>query len=195
MGIRHQCAVAGVLATALTMLPLGAASARQNDSQGNSDRAVHPVIQEYGGVIPRSDDNTNQPDPDKTYHVIFDVFHGGDDPAKLNPQLDRLARAVNVFAAHGVDPDHLDFVAILHGDSTRSVMTEQAYQKRFGVANPDSDVIAALEQAGVQMEVCGQALSRRDISEEMVNSQVDVTPSSLVTLAMYGQKGYAYERF
>ncbi|OHV10041.1 hypothetical protein BH688_09910 [Kushneria phosphatilytica] len=167
----------------------------QNDTGDPSADAVHPVIKHYGGVIPRSDDNTNQPDPDKTYHVIFDVFHGGDDTSKLNPQLDRLARAVNVFAAHGVDPEHLDFVAILHGGSTRSVMTEKAYQQRFGVENPDTDIIAALEKAGVQVEVCGQALSRRNISEEMVNQQVDVTPSSLVTLAMYGQKGYAYERF
>ncbi|WP_299257106.1 DsrE family protein [uncultured Kushneria sp.] len=157
------------------------------------DHALYPAIENFGGIAERHD-TVDVPDPDKHYKVIFDVVRGGDDPRSINPGLMRVARAVNVFAAAGVPLENLDFVAIIHGDATRSVVNSSVYDQWFGVDNPNEPLVHALTQAGVHVRVCGQVLNHWKIADSEVNDEIDITPSALSTLAIYGNQGYAYER-
>ncbi len=157
------------------------------------DHALYPAIEHFGGIADRHD-TVDVPDPNKHYQVIFDVVSGSNDPRTINPGLMRVARAVNVFAAAGVPLEHLNFIAIIHGDATRSVVNSSVYEKWFGIENPNVALVSALKEAGVKVRVCGQVLNHWQIADEDVNDEIEITPSALTTLAIYGNEGYAYER-
>ncbi|WP_438766680.1 DsrE family protein [Kushneria sp. TE3] len=157
------------------------------------EQAHYPAIEKFGGIAERHD-TIDVPDPNKHYQVIFDVVSGSDDPRTINPGLMRVARAVNVFAEAGVPLENLDFVAIIHGDATRSVVNSGVYNKWFGFDNPNVALVHALTEAGVRVRVCGQVLNHWKIADADVNDEIGITPSALSTLAIYGNEGYAYER-
>lgn len=180
------------LISAAVLMVLFAAVIPRKPSAG-IDHARYPAIEKFGGIAERHD-TVDVPDPEKHYQVIFDVVSGSDDPRAINPGLMRVARAVNVFAEAGVPLEHLDFVAIIHGDATRSVVTSSVYDEWFSVDNPNEPLVHALTKAGVKVRVCGQVLNHWKIADSEVNNEIGITPSALSTLAIYGNKGYAYER-
>ena len=187
---RHWMLTALILAAVLMVLFAAAIPRKQAAS---IDHANYPAIEKFGGIAERHD-TVDVPDPDKHYRVIFDVVSGSNDPRTINPGLMRVARAVNVFADAGVPLENLDFVAIIHGDATRSVVASNLYDEWYGVDNPNAPLVHALNKAGVRVEVCGQVLSHWKIADADVNKEIGITPSALTTLAIYGNKGYAYER-
>lgn len=153
----------------------------------------YPAIQGYGPVhpLPKA---AEQPSPKKIYKVVFDVTKGGKGKSKVNPGLDHVARAVNVFASAGVPLSHLKFVAVIHGPATPSVLKDHKYREKFGTSNPNVKLIAALRKAGVKVEVCGQALADNHFKHQWVDSKVTITLSALSDLAIYGDRGYAFEK-
>ena len=153
----------------------------------------YPAIKGYGPVHPRPN-AAMQPDKQTIYKVVFNVTAGSKDMSKPNPGLGHVARAVNVFASAGVPLDHLRFVAVVHGAATASVLDDKAYMQNFKTANPNLKLIAALRKAGVKVEVCGQALSDNHIANAAVNPQVTITLSALSDLAIWGDRGYAFEQ-
>lgn len=153
----------------------------------------HPAIANFGTIHPRPN-AAEQPQADQHYKVVFDISSASDEADMLNAGLDHVARAVNVFASAGVPVDDLDFVAVVHGPATSAVLTDAAYAKEVGGKNPNTALIAALKHAGVKIEVCGQALADHHYADDEVNPAVITTLSALSTLAIYGDKGYAYEK-
>lgn len=180
-----------LLTAALFMIALAALVPRT--SSVGTRQLNYPVIEDFGGVAERQD-RIDVPDPAGHYRVIFDVVNEAEDPQRLSPGLMRVARAVNVFAAEGVPPAQLDFVVIIHGSATRSVVNHEVYRRWFGIDNPNAALVEALKDTGVQVRVCGQVLSHWDVANEEVNEDIDITPSALTTLALYGNRGYAYQR-
>ncbi|MGD8379782.1 MAG: DsrE family protein [Gammaproteobacteria bacterium] len=157
-----------------------------------SNEAVFPVIKGYGGVHPLPDAAV-QPEKDKVYKAVFDIAsdakHGD-----VNSALFHVARAVNVFASAGIPTSHLKFVAVIHGAATHEVMDNEHYQKKFGMDNPNLDLIAKLKAAGVSVQVCGQALAGEGIEHAWVDKNVTITLSALSDNVIYGNMGYAYIR-
>ena len=133
---------------------------------------------------------TLRPGATATYKAVFDVTRAGD-ASKINPGLDHIARAVNVFAAAGVPLTHLKFTVIVHGPATPVVLDEKSFQAKFGHANPDLAVIEALKKAGVQLLVCGNALGDMGYTPSEVNPDVKVALSALSTLIILQDQGYA----
>jgi intracellular sulfur oxidation DsrE/DsrF family protein len=133
---------------------------------------------------------TLRPSATATYKAVFDVTRAGD-ASKINPGLDHIARAVNVFAAAGVPLTHLKFTVIVHGPATPVVLDEKSFQAKFGHANPDLAVIEALKKAGVQLLVCGNALGDMGYTPSEVNPDVKVALSALSTLIILQDQGYA----
>lgn len=132
-----------------------------------------------------------RPDVDATYKAVFDVTKAAASPDEMNPGLSHIARAVNVFAAAGVPTSHLRFTVIIHGPATPVVLNDEEFQRKFGHANPDAAVIAALTRAGVQVMVCGNALGDMQFTPAQVNSNVKVALSALSTLIILQDQGYA----
>ncbi len=95
-------------------------------------------------------------------------------------------------ALAGVPLSNLHIVAILHGKATSSVLDNKHYKEKFGVNNPNIAVFMALQQAGVTVEVCGQAMLDHHYQLVWANPYVKPTLSALSTLIIYGNQGYAY---
>lgn len=151
-----------------------------------------PAIKEYGPVHvwPNA---VVRPNAHATYKALFDVTAAGK-PDAVNPGLDHIARAVNVFAAEGVPLGHLKFAVIIHGPATPIVLSDKAFQAKFGHPNPNLAIIADLKKAGVNVMVCGNALGDMSFTPAEVNPDIRVALSALSTLIIMQDQGYALIR-
>lgn len=157
---------------------------------GETGKWQYPEIDNFGRMQPMPD-AVDQPSPDEEHKALFDVTKSSKDKSKPNPGLDHVARAVNVFASAGVARAKRDFVVIIHGPATISVLNDAQYEKHYGEANPNTQLINALKDAGVTVHVCGQALAEHGFEQAWVNDDVDVALSALSDLVIYGNRGYA----
>jgi intracellular sulfur oxidation DsrE/DsrF family protein len=149
---------------------------------------INPTIADYGAVVSLPDAGM-QPSKDTEYKVVFNVTTGGDSE-KVNPGLDRVARAVNIFTSAGVPASHLHFVAVVHGPATPSILDNQHYRQKFNVDNPNVKLISELSKAGVKVVVCGQALAHNKFPHDWVNPEVELTLAAISDLIILQQQGY-----
>ena len=84
----------------------------------------------------------------------------------------------------------LHFIAVLHGPATPAILDNSHYREKFGVDNPNVELIAALEKAGAQVVVCGQALAHNKFPDAWVNPEVEITLSALTDIIILQQQGY-----
>lgn len=151
-----------------------------------------PAIKEYGPVHVWPN-VVVRPTANATYKALFDVTKPGK-PGAVNPGLNHIARAVNAFAAAGVPLRHLKFAVIIHGPATPIVLSDKAYQEKFGHPNPNLAIIADLKKAGVNVMVCGNALGDMSYTPAEVNPHIKVALSALSTLIILQNEGYALIR-
>ncbi|MDE2091068.1 MAG: DsrE family protein [Gammaproteobacteria bacterium] len=155
----------------------------------------NPVINGAGKMHPLPD-SAFQPQKDVIYKAVFSLTKGElnkdkKQAANINDGLEALARAVNLFASAGVSPDHLKFVAIIHGGATPIVLDNTHYKQEFGVDNPNLELIKQLEAQGVQIAVCGQAVAGWNFEYSWVNPDVKIALSAISTIIILQQRGYA----
>ncbi len=132
-----------------------------------------------------------RPQPGHRYKVVFALTHPSTSPADVNPALDHVARTVNLYAASGVPLSHLKFVAVAYGAATPAVLDDAHYRARFGVANPNLPLIAALRKAGVTVSVCSQAIAEHDFEDDWIAPGVVLSLSGLTTITTLESEGYA----
>ena len=149
---------------------------------------AYPTIRGFGKIVSLPD-ATMQPNQDADYKVVFNMTGGGD-ADKVNPSLDRVARAVNIFTSAGVALSRLHFVVVIHGPATPSVLDNAHYREKFSVDNPNLKLITELEKAGVKVEVCGQALAHQNFPQSWVDPQVEITLAAITDIVILEQQGY-----
>lgn len=149
---------------------------------------TYPTIQGFGKIVTLPD-ATMQPNKDADYKIVFNMTGGGD-ADKVNPSLDRVARAVNIFTSAGVPLSRLHFVVVIHGPATPSVLDNAHYREKFSVDNPNLKLIGELEKAGVKVEVCGQALAHQNFQQSWVDPQVRITLAAITDIVILEQEGY-----
>lgn len=132
-----------------------------------------------------------QPDPTATYKVVFSLTRAAEKPDEVNPGIEHVARAVNLYHAAGVPLDHLKFVAIAAGAATAIALDDAAYRQQFGVPNPNLPAIAQLRKAGVDVAVCGQAMAEHHYDYAWKDARVTLALSALTTVTELENKGYA----
>jgi intracellular sulfur oxidation DsrE/DsrF family protein len=171
------------LAMAVAMLVSGTADAAAGP--------VYPVIPGFGGIVPVPD-AAERPDPKLRYRVLFNITKAASSPDKINPGLEKVARFVNLLGADKVRPAAGDIVAIIHGPATLLILRNAPYAARTKVAeNPNIALITALQNAGVSIQVCSQALTGNDITPDQIAKDVVIDDSALTTLANLQLRGYA----
>ena len=160
----------------------------------SAQERVAPIIKDFGAIydIPTA---TVKPDPTQVYKIVVDVFTGAKDPSDLSSGLNNVARMINLHAVGGVTPGKIDVVLAMHGGATFATLNNEAYQKKFGIDNPNAPLVKALKDAGVKLVVCGQSLLGREIPLDAVLSDIEIGTSMLTTVSTYQLKGYAVFRF
>ncbi len=132
-----------------------------------------------------------QPAKDATYRVVFAVTRAGDKPGEVSPSLERVARTVNLYASAGVPLAHLKFVAVAYGPATAAMLDDAHYREKFGVANPNLELLHKLRTAGVDVAVCGQAVAESRFETGWISHDVTLALSALTTITVLQQQGYA----
>ncbi|WKN41356.1 DsrE family protein [Tunicatimonas pelagia] len=154
----------------------------------------HPIVPKFGGIyaIPEVEKG---PDTTLTYRVVIDVTQGAEKSDELNPALNNIARMLNLHGLGGVPKGQMEVVAVIHSLATPTVLTDEAYQEKFGCDNPNGELIEALTDAGVQLFVCGQSLLARDFYPQPLHPDIMVSISALTILTEYQQNGFALLKF
>lgn len=157
--------------------------------QASSPQQRSPIVPGFGKISPVSE-AANPPDPRLHYRVIFSATKAADASTKVSPTLERVARFLNLLASKGIRSRPNDVVVILHGPATTAVLTDAAYQARYGVPNPTLPLIRELRNAGATVHVCGQALSAQEIDRSAVSPDVITDLSAMTTIATLQLKGW-----
>ncbi len=149
-----------------------------------------PVVKNGGGVFPVPE-ATPVADPKMAYKIVGDLMAGPEKPEELNPGLERVARLFNAYSEAGIKPEKIDMVVVVHFKGTPLIMSDAAYQKAFGVSNPNTALIDELASKGVKFYVCGQSLRMRGYTDTPRNAHIKVTEAALIATTTFQLKGYA----
>ena len=87
--------------------------------------------------------------------------------------------------------DDVKIVATIQGPATTIVLSDDAYQKKFGNKNPNTEVIDLLTQYGVKLFVCSQATAYKKINSSEINENIIEALSGSSVLLNYQLNGYA----
>jgi intracellular sulfur oxidation DsrE/DsrF family protein len=99
-------------------------------------------------------------------------------------------------AVGGVPKENLHVVLAIHGGATYATLNDKAYHTKYGVDNPNTKLIQALNESGVvDLFVCGQSLIGRGVDSDTLSPFVKVATSMLTTATTYQLKGYAMLKF
>lgn len=154
----------------------------------NAQEALHPVIEKYGGIY--EIEGAVNPDSEMEYSIVIDLKLLDRDKESVNRGLNNVARMMNLHGLGGVKPENLNVAVVIHGGATDLVLTNEAYQKRYEVDNPNLELIDILKEAGVRIYVCGQSLLSRQYAQEEVNPQITIGLSMLTVFTTYMHNGY-----
>lgn len=155
---------------------------------------VNPAIKSFGSVweIPNA---TEKPDPNMQYNILVDITDAAAKPDTINIYLEAAATLFNLHAVGGVPAKNIHMVIVLHKMATYSIFSNDKFQQKFKVDNPNLPLIKELSDAGVKFYTCGQTLIRGRIAESDITPEVKVATSALTTLTTYQLKGYAMINF
>lgn len=170
--------------TLITLLLLSVSTARAQDS-----RAAGPVIQSAGAVFEVSDPDFPTP-KDRDYKVAFEIAQAADSPDQLNVALNSVARFLNMHAQAGVPRDQVHAAVVVHGSAGWEVLDHAAYRERYGVDNPNAELIRELTLVGAQVILCGQTAASRGIPRDGLIEGVDVALSAMTAFLVLQEDGY-----
>jgi intracellular sulfur oxidation DsrE/DsrF family protein len=132
------------------------------------------------------------PDAKTVYKVLFD-FEAPLKPTEIYPGLQAVARYVNTLAKTGVPADHRKIAIVFHQGSTDLVMNNEAFKARYeGHDNPNIALVQALKKAGVEMRVCGQAVTARKIDPKTIQPEIQLDLWALTTIVNFALRGYVH---
>lgn len=148
-----------------------------------------PAIDGYG-KIKYYEDAAEKPDTSLTYKIIFNI-ESDKQKDGVNVGLWKIARTLNLLKAGKVADEKVNLVAVIHGQATYTVLSDEKYQERLKKPNPNIELLRLLNENGVTIFVCGQATASRDLEKEDLNENVQLALSALTVLPNYQLRGYA----
>lgn len=163
--------------TTLLLLPL----------VGFSQTYQYPSIEKYGAVVSYEGVAL----PSKGAQIIIDMTTANPTGEGHSQSMDRVARLINLYGLGGIGPEQLDIVVVVHSAAYKTILSNDAYQKRFNTKNPDLDALNVLTDAGVKFMVCGQSIHARKIDLDEINPNVKLAISAITTLVEHQQQGFA----
>lgn len=148
-----------------------------------------PIIPKHGGVLPRP---KAVEQPRAGAKVVFDATADAKS-ADVNKGLDRVARLLNLYGVAGFRAQDVKITIVLHGEATKSILTDAAYKERFQVEqNPNLPLIRELQKAGVDVLVCGQALNYKGFPDGEVAEGIPIAAAALSVVINKQTDGYSY---
>jgi intracellular sulfur oxidation DsrE/DsrF family protein len=153
-----------------------------------------PIIADYGAVwdISQPDFKT---DTSTTYKAVFDIMSTPDDPAVLNANLETAARFLNMHAQSGVPLAQLKVALVVHNKASKDMIHSKAYNKKFGVDNPNERLLKELMDAGADIIFCGQSSASRGFPKEDLVTGIQISLSAMTALIQLQNDNYRLIKF
>lgn len=160
----------------------------------SQDKKMGPAIPNYGAVwaIDKPDFKT---DITKTYRAVFDIMESPDDPKQLNSSIETAARFLNMHTQSGVPLEQLHVALVVHNKASKDLASSTTYNKKYGVANPNEQLIKDLMEAGVQIIFCGQSSQSRGFLTDDLISGVQISLSAMTALIQLQDENYRLIKF
>lgn len=147
------------------------------------------LIQKLGASSPVPSP-TFPADKSLTYRIAWNVTAAPEKPEQLADGFRRPANFLTMTDAEGVPRAQVHLAVIVFGGATKSLLRNEAYKAAAGVDNATIPLLEALDAAGVQVIVCGQALARLKIAREQLLPFVKVATSASMARATLAARGY-----
>ncbi len=147
-----------------------------------------PMIESAGAVY-AVDPDLRTP-TDREYKVAFEVASPSSSPERLNPVINTVARFLNMHAQAGVPEHHLSGAIVAHGAASFELLDNAAYRQKFGVDNPNAELIRELIEAGQPVILCGQSAASRGVPTEGLIPGVQVALSAMTAFMLLQDEGY-----
>jgi intracellular sulfur oxidation DsrE/DsrF family protein len=148
------------------------------------------MIERYGAIheLPGT---AGQPDKELDYRIIYAVAGAAARDGDPSPGLLHIARTLNLFEWARVPREHIHLKAAVYGAATPVVLSDNAFSRRFGRPNPNSDLIGQLVGNGVELLVCGQSFLNAGFRLDELDPEVTLSLSALTVIPNCQLKGYA----
>ena len=153
-----------------------------------------PVIKDYGKVW-KIDNPDLEVDTTKEYKVVFDIMNSPDSRTEINKSIETAARFLNMHAQSGVPIENLKMALVVHNQASNDLITNEAYQKKFNLDNPNAELVEALLNAGSEVIFCGQSSLSRDVPKEELIDGVKLSLSAMTALIQLQDDGYQLIKF
>ncbi len=158
------------------------------------EKKAGPIITDYGKVW--SINNMDYPiESDLDFKVVFDIMHSPDSHTELNKSIETAARFLNMHAQYGVPPDKMNVALVVHNRASKDIITNAAYQQRYGIDNPNSEMVKQLMDADVQIIFCGQSSLSRNFPIDETIPGVQLSLSAMTALIQLQNNGYRLIKF
>jgi intracellular sulfur oxidation DsrE/DsrF family protein len=152
-----------------------------------------PVLENYGPVYYMGPVDLPTP-TDRDFRGLFDVAAAGPDDTH-SPAIETVARFLNMHAQAGVPRERLGAALVLHGGAGKYALTHAAYRERYGVDNPNLELIEELRGAGVEIVICGQTAGARGFARDQIADAVGVALSAMTAHKLFQDQGYQIVAF
>jgi intracellular sulfur oxidation DsrE/DsrF family protein len=126
------------------------------------------------------------------YKVVIDVYDRVKDSSQLATTLREVGRTYNLNIANGVPKDKLKMAVVIHGGAVAAILNDAAYEKKYGIKNPNSEALRAYKEQGIQFYVCGQSLAMMNLPAEKLAPEIEVSISAKTAFITLDQLGYSY---
>ena len=153
-----------------------------------------PIITDFGEVYEIT--NPDYKIDDKVeLKAVFDIMNSPEGHNQINATIETAARFLNMHAQSGVPADQLKFALVVHNKASKDIITNEAYQKRYGTNNPNYDLVQALLNAGGQIIFCGQSSLSRGFPKEELIDRVQFSLSAMTALIQLQNEEYRLIKF
>lgn len=175
-------------------LTLGVLCLAFQTAQGQTKPVAGTAVKDFGKFFPVENPSFKTDFP-QNFKVAIDVQEASPKPDEIHPLLNTAARYLNMHTWAGVPLKDLHVALVVHGGASDAILTDEAYQAKHGVANPNTSLIGQLSQAGVQIILCGQTAGARGITDQNRNAYVQVALSAMTALVQLQNQGYQLIKF
>ena len=152
----------------------------------------------WGGVVPvESIDEI--PDPKQHYNFVMELTSFGmpKEPDSvsskdMNLALRSVARTINLHVGAGVPKENIDVVLAVHGPALNAFFTNEKYKQKFGIDNPNIPLLKELQDFGVKITLCGQAMHFQKTVRENFIPGIKISLTSQTVISYYQLKNYVF---
>ena len=86
----------------------------------------------------------------------------------------------------------MSVVLVAHADALYCLITNEKYKNKYGIDNPNIRLIKELQDYGVKMLVCGQAMTFYNLEMEDLVPGIKQALTAQTVISSYQLKGYVY---